>query len=100
MTGIQTAEELKRAYRAMVMRYHPDRNPNNAEALGKMQELNEAYAVLSDPDKRQVCDLYGHEGLSGYTQEDIPMGIDFLDVFNEFDCCCTWRYRNDTGFRR
>ncbi len=77
-------EEIKKAYRALVMKYHPDRNPDNPEAVEVMKDLNEAYAVLSDPKKRQLYDLYGHEGLAGYTPEDIARGVDFSDVFRDF----------------
>ncbi len=75
---------LKRAYRTLAMRYHPDRNPGDAECVARMKELNEAYAVLCDSDKRRVYDLYGHDGLSGYSQSDIFGGIDFSTLFRDF----------------
>ncbi|HHE41562.1 MAG TPA: molecular chaperone DnaJ, partial [Dehalococcoidia bacterium] len=60
--------QIKRAYRALAMRYHPDRNNGDPEASKRMKEINEAYAVLCDPQKRRVYDAYGHDGLSGYSQ--------------------------------
>jgi molecular chaperone DnaJ len=78
------AAELKSAYRSLAMKYHPDRNPGDTEAIEKMKEINEAYAVLSDPDKRRKFDANGHAGLEGYTQEDIFRGVDFSSLFREF----------------
>ncbi len=78
------AAEIKKAYRSLVMKYHPDRNPDNPESAEIMKDLNEAYAVLSDPKKRRLYDLYGHEGLSGYSDSDIFSGVDFSSLFREF----------------
>ena len=58
-------DEIKRAYRRLAMKYHPDRNPGDAEAEASFKECAEAYEVLSDPQKRQIYDQYGHEGLRG-----------------------------------
>ena len=52
--------EIKKAYRTMAKKYHPDMNPGNAEAEAKFKEVNEAYAVLSDADKKAQYDQYGH----------------------------------------
>jgi len=75
---------IKKAYRSLAMKYHPDRNPGNAEAVERMKEINEAYAVLTDAHKRQLYDTYGHAGLEGYTQADIFRGVDFSSLFREF----------------
>lgn len=63
-----TAEVIKKAYRKMAMKYHPDRNPGDPEAELHFKEAAEAYEVLSDPEKRRIYDTYGKEGLqnSGY----------------------------------
>jgi molecular chaperone DnaJ len=78
------AATLKKAYRDLAMQYHPDRNPGNGEAAEKMKEVNQAYAVLCDPQKRSLYDTYGHGGLEGYTQEDIFRNVDFGSLFQEF----------------
>ncbi len=54
---------IKKGYRQMAKKYHPDMNPGDKEAEAKFKEVNEAYAVLSDPEKKQVYDQYGHDGL-------------------------------------
>ncbi|MDH3348133.1 MAG: molecular chaperone DnaJ [Desulfobulbaceae bacterium] len=61
-------EVIKKAYRKMAMKYHPDRNPGDSEAESKFKEAAEAYEVLSDEKKRQIYDTYGHDGLknTGY----------------------------------
>jgi len=56
---------LKSAYRRLALQYHPDRNPNDPEAAEKFKEASEAYAVLSDPEKRERYDRFGHTGVGG-----------------------------------
>ncbi len=82
-----TTEEIKKAYRKLVFKYHPDRNPGDSKAEEKLKEINEAFAVLSDPEKRRKYDRYGHEGLG---EEEFDFGINFgfsdifQDIFNVF----------------
>ncbi|MFN0117743.1 MAG: molecular chaperone DnaJ [Elusimicrobiota bacterium] len=58
-------DELKAAYRKLALQHHPDRNPGNKQAEEKFKELNEAYSVVSDPEKRKVYDQFGHAGVQG-----------------------------------
>ncbi|MDY6833664.1 MAG: molecular chaperone DnaJ [Chloroflexota bacterium] len=74
---------LKKSYRNLAMKYHPDKNPDDPQAVEQMKEINEAYAVLSDAEKRKLYDTYGHAGLGGFTQEDIFRGVDFGSIFEE-----------------
>ena len=56
-------DEIKRAFRKLAMKYHPDRNPDNKEAEEKFKEINEAYSILSDPEKKERYDKFGHAGV-------------------------------------
>lgn len=78
--------EIKKAYRALAKKYHPDVNPGNAEAEAKFKEASEAYAVLSDPDKRRQYDQFGHaafEGGAGGPSGFDFSGADFSDIFGD-----------------
>ena len=72
-----SVDDIKKTYRKLALQYHPDRNKEPG-AEDKFKELSEAYAVLSDPQKRQTYDQYGHAGFDQqYTEEDIFRGADF-----------------------
>ncbi len=60
-----SADEIKKAYRKLARKYHPDLNPNNKEAEEKFKEISEAYQVLSDPEKRKMYDQFGHAAFGG-----------------------------------
>ena len=74
-----SADEIKSAYRKLAMKYHPDRNPGDESAKAKFQEASEAYEVLSNPEKRQRYDQFGHQGV-----EFGPGGFDFGRDFSHF----------------
>lgn len=76
-------KEIKKAYRKLAMKYHPDRS-DDPDATEKFKEISEAYAVLSDDDKRQRYDQFGHAGMDGFSQEDIFNNINFEDIFQGF----------------
>ena len=63
ITKSASAEEIKKAFRKKAMQYHPDRNPGDKEAEEKFKEINEAYEVLSDPQKKDRYDRFGHAGV-------------------------------------
>src|SRR5690606_37501643 len=77
------ASEIKSAYRKLAIKYHPDRNPGNQEAEDKFKEAAEAYEILSNPEKRQRYDQFGHAGNSasgGYGGG----GMNMEDIFSQF----------------
>lgn len=81
-------EQIKSAYRKLALKYHPDRNPENKhEAEERFRQATEAYSVLSDAQKRQIYDRYGHAGLNtrGYDATDFSASIfeDFRDIFGD-----------------
>ena len=78
-----SADEIKRAYRRMAMKYHPDKNPDDKDAEAKFKECAEAYEVLSDTEKRQRYDQFGHEGLRGSSMHDFSR-MNVEDIFSMF----------------
>lgn len=76
-------DTIKRSYRKLAMKYHPDRNPGDTQAEQNFKEASQAYEVLSDPDKRQRYDRYGHEGLRGTSGHDFS-NMDASDIFSMF----------------
>ena len=85
-------DEIKKAYRRLAIQYHPDRNPGDRQAEEKFKECNEAYQVLSDPDKRSQYDRFGHaafqgpQGGGGFGGFDFSQGFEdvFSDIFGDF----------------
>lgn len=79
-----TADEIRKVYRKLAMQFHPDRNPGDKAAEDRFKEINEAYAVLSDADKRKQYDTFGAEGFGQkFSQEDIFRGFDFQSIFQD-----------------
>lgn len=76
--------EIKKAYRKMALQFHPDKNPGNKEAEDKFKEAAEAYEVLSNTEKRQKYDQYGHEGLRGGPGGFSGGGMSMDDIFSQF----------------
>ena len=80
-----TEAEIKKAYRKLAMKYHPDHAKGDKQAEEKFKKISEAYAVLSDKEKRQQYDTFGSAGFQQrYSQEDIFRNFDFSDIFREF----------------
>lgn len=84
--GVQrtaTVDEIKKAYRKLAVKYHPDKNPGDAEAEERFKEAAEAYGVLSDEEKRARYDRYGHQGMSGMGGFDPNQFADFGDILGD-----------------
>ena len=78
-------EEIKKSYRKLAMKYHPDHTKGDKGAEERFKKISEAYAVLSDKEKRKEYDTFGAEGFGQrFSQEDIFRGFDFGDIFREF----------------
>ena len=76
-------DELKKAYRQLALKYHPDRNPDNKESEDKFKEAAEAYDILSNPEKRKRYDQYGHAGVGGAAGTN-GYSMDMNDIFSHF----------------
>jgi chaperone protein DnaJ len=81
VTPTSTVDEIKKAYRKLAIKYHPDKNPGDKEAEEKFKEISQAYEVLSNEDKRSTYDRFGKEGLSGSSGMG---GVDPFDLFSSF----------------
>lgn len=97
-----TKDEIKKAYRELAKKYHPDLNPNNKkEAEEKFKEISEAYEVLMDDDKRQKYDQYGEEGIKfgsqGFDWNNFTHFEDISDLFNQFFRGFGGFYEEDSG---
>ncbi len=80
-----SADQIKKAYRKLAIKYHPDKNPDDKQAEERFKSVSEAYAVLSDPDKKRQYDQFGADGFQQrFSQEDIFRNADFGDIFKEF----------------
>ncbi len=75
--------EIKKAYRRVAMKYHPDRNPDDPDAEGKFKEATEAYEVLSDSSKRSAYDQFGHAAVDGSGGQGAAGGASFSDIFGD-----------------
>lgn len=78
------ATEIKKAYRKLALKYHPDKNPGDKEAEEKFKEAAEAYDVLSNDDKRHRYDQFGHAGMGGAGQGGFGGGMSMDDIFSQF----------------
>ncbi|MGD9124162.1 MAG: DnaJ C-terminal domain-containing protein [Desulfarculaceae bacterium] len=79
-----SADQIKKAYRKLALKYHPDRNKDDKNAEERFKEVGEAYAVLSDPEKRKQYDTFGSAGFrQRFSQEDIYRGSDISDILRE-----------------
>jgi molecular chaperone DnaJ len=79
-----SGEDIKRSYRRLAMKYHPDRNPGDADAESKFKEAAEAYEVLSDAERRSTYDRFGHAGLRGTPGHDFR-SMNPNDIFSMFE---------------
>ena len=92
--------EIKKAYRKLALKYHPDKNPDKS-AEEKFKEISESYAVLYDDEKRKLYDQFGHAGIDQrYSSEDIFRGADFSDIFRGMGFDINFGFGFDDIFER
>jgi molecular chaperone DnaJ len=78
-----SAEEIKKSYRQLALKFHPDKNPGDDEAIRKFKEAAEAYEILSDQEKRARYDRYGHAGMEGVGSHNFRSADDIMSAFSE-----------------
>ena len=76
-------DDLKKSYRKLAMKYHPDRNPGDEKAAEKFKELSEAYEILSDDQKKQAYDQFGHQGVNSSINNAQSAAEGFSDIFGD-----------------
>ncbi len=84
VTRTASKDEIKKAYRKVALKFHPDKNPDNQEAEDKFKEAAEAYEVLSNDDKRQQYDRFGHQGIGGAGRGFSGGSMNMEDIFSQF----------------
>lgn len=93
-----TSEEIKKAYRKLAIKYHPDKNPDDKDAEEKFKEAAEAYEILSDPQKRSRYDQYGHAGVGGASGGGFGGGMSMDDIFAQFGDIFGGHFGGFSGF--
>jgi len=94
-------QDIKRSYRKLALKYHPDRNRNDKASEEKFKKINEAYAVLSDQNKRRKYDAFGDNKFhQAYSSEEILRDTDFHSIFQEFNMSGSFSDIFSTLFRR
>ena len=82
MSRSATADEIKKSYRKIAIKYHPDKNPGNKEAEKKFKEITHAFEILNDDQKRKIYDVHGEDGLRGGFDSD--SGFNAQDIFERY----------------
>ena len=89
LSSDSSSEEIKKTYRRLALKYHPDRNPGDKEAEEKFKEAAEAYSILIDPEKKSIYDRFGYEGLrgqgiNGFSGFNSSIFEEFEDILGDF----------------